>query len=223
VRVLEARGLTKTYEQGAMAVPAVTDVSLSAETGEAIAIMGPSGSGKTTLLSMLGCILRPTTGTVAIAEKPVWALTERDLPYFRRRWVGFIFQSFNLFAALTAQENVEVVLNLKGIHGAAARKEARQLLAAVGLENRARFLPRDLSGGEKQRVSIARALAGDPPLMLADEPTANLDSKNGQHVIELLVSSTRSKQRALIIVTHDHRIIPYVDQVFNLEDGRMVI
>ena len=223
MRVLEARGLTKTYQQGAMEVPAVIDVSLSAEAGEAIAIMGPSGSGKTTLLSMLGCILRPSAGTVAIANRPVWSLSERDLPYFRRRWVGFIFQSFNLFAALTAQENVEVVLNLKGIYGDAARQTARQLLAAVGLEHRAGHLPRDLSGGEKQRVSIARAMAGDPPLMLADEPTANLDSKNGQHIIELLVSSTRTKQRALIIVTHDHRVIPYVDQIFNLEDGRMVV
>jgi putative ABC transport system ATP-binding protein len=223
VRVLEARGLTKTYQQGAVEVPAVIDVSLSAEAGEAIAIMGPSGSGKTTLLSMLGCILRPSAGTVTIANRPVWSLTERDLPYFRRRWVGFIFQSFNLFAALTAQENVEVVLNLKGIAGDAARQTARQLLTAVGLEHRAGHLPRDLSGGEKQRVSIARAMAGDPPLMLADEPTANLDSKNGQHIIELLVSSTRTKQRALIVVTHDHRIIPYVDQIFNLEDGRMVV
>lgn len=223
MRVLEARGLTKTYQEGVVSVAAVNDVSLSAEAGEAIAIMGPSGSGKTTLLSMLGCILRPTAGTVSIADRPVWNLTERDLPYFRRRWVGFIFQSFNLFAALTAQENVEVVLNLKGIRGETAKQTARQLLETVGLTHRASFLPRDLSGGEKQRVSIARAMAGDPPLMLADEPTANLDSKNGQHVIELLVSSTRSKQRALIIVTHDHRVIPYVDQIFNLSDGRIVI
>src|SRR5207248_1618387 len=127
---LEARGLTKTYQEGSVPVPAVIDVSLSAEAGEAIAIMGPSGSGKTTLLSMLGCILRPSAGTVAIANRPVWALTERDLPYFRRQWVGFIFQSFNLFAALTAQENVEVVLNLKGVRGDAARQTARQLLDA---------------------------------------------------------------------------------------------
>ena len=223
MRVLEARGLTKTYQDGAVSVPAVSDVSLSAEAGEAIAIMGPSGSGKTTLLSMLGCILRPTSGTVSIANRPVWTLTEDDLPYFRRQWVGFIFQSFNLFAALTAQENVEVVLNLKGIRGEAARSGARKLLDSVGLAHRASFLPRDLSGGEKQRVSIARAMAGDPPLMLADEPTANLDSKNGEHVIDLLVSSTRSKPRALIIVTHDHRVIPHVDQIFNLSDGRIVI
>jgi putative ABC transport system ATP-binding protein len=220
--VIEARGLTKTYRQGTVAVPAVADVHFSAAPGEVIAIMGPSGSGKTTLLSMVGCILRPSAGMVTIAGHAVWNLTEAKLPHFRRRWVGFIFQSFNLFAALTALENVEVVLNLKGMRGVVARQAARRLLDGVGLAHRTDFLPRDLSGGEKQRVSIARALAGDPPLMLADEPTANLDSKNGEHVIELLVSVTRSRPRALVIVTHDQRITPYVDRLLHLEDGRMV-
>jgi putative ABC transport system ATP-binding protein len=222
VTILEARNLTKTYEQGRVPVSAVADISLSAAAGEVLAIMGPSGSGKTTLLSMLGCILRPSTGTVNIAGHTVWALTEQKLPHFRRRWVGFVFQSFNLFAALTARENVEVVLNLKGLRGRAARSKAAELLSAVGLTQRADFLPRDLSGGEKQRVSIARALVGNPPVLLADEPTANLDSRNGQQVIELLVSSVRSQQRALIVVTHDQRIVPYVDRILHIEDGRLV-
>ncbi|MBI1848188.1 MAG: ABC transporter ATP-binding protein, partial [Candidatus Rokubacteria bacterium] len=183
---IEATALTKVYREATTDVVAVRDASLATAAGEIVAVMGPSGSGKTTLLSMLGCILRPTTGTVTIDGQRVWDSDERDLPRLRRRYVGFIFQSFNLFPALTAAENVEVVLNLKGLDGRAARREAGRLLERVGLAPRLDFRPRDLSGGEKQRVSIARALAGDPPLILADEPTANLDASNGEQVMRLL-------------------------------------
>ena len=183
---LEADQLTKIYQEGAFQVPAVQDVTLTARSGEVVAIMGPSGSGKTTLLSMLGCMLRPTSGSITIHGECVSDLDETQLPWVRRRYVGFIFQSFNLFAALSAAENVEIVLQLKGLERRTRRSEARRLLDLVGLDKRADFLPRDMSGGERQRVSIARALAGDPPLILADEPTANLDAKNGEQVMKLL-------------------------------------
>ena len=219
---LEAEKVTKIYQEGAFEVPAVQDVTLTARAGEVVAILGPSGSGKTTLLSMLGCMLRPTSGTITIHGECVSDLDETQLPWVRRRYVGFIFQSFNLFAALSAAENVEVVLQLKGFERRTRRDESRRLLDLVGLDKRADFLPRDMSGGERQRVSIARALAGDPPLILADEPTANLDAKNGEQVMKLLHAVTRSEGRTVIIVTHDHRIMPYIDRSVRIEDGRLV-
>jgi putative ABC transport system ATP-binding protein len=222
VNTLEATGLGKTYQEGATEVRAVQGVTLAVSPHEVLAIMGPSGSGKTTLLSMLGGILRPTEGQVVISGERVWELDERRLPLVRRRYVGFIFQSFNLFSALTAAENVEFVLNMKGIRGPTARRELTRLLDLVGLSHRARFLPRDLSGGEKQRVSIARALAGDPPLILADEPTASLDWKNGEQVLKLLESLARADGRSVVIVTHDPRVLPFIDRALHMEDGRMV-
>jgi putative ABC transport system ATP-binding protein len=219
---LEAEHVTKIYQEGVFEVPAVQDVTLTARAGEVVAILGPSGSGKTTLLSMLGCMLRPTSGTITIHGETVSDLDEGQLPWVRRRYVGFIFQSFNLFAALSAAENVEVVLQLKGLERKSRRDESLRLLDLVGLGQRADFLPRDLSGGERQRVSIARALAGDPPLILADEPTANLDAKNGEQVMKLLHAVTRSDGRTVIIVTHDHRVMPYIDRSVRIEDGKLV-
>ena len=149
-------------------------------------------------------------------------LGESELPRVRRRYMGFIFQSFNLFAALTAAENVEMMLTLKGLERSQARRKSHELLEAVGLAERAHMLPRELSGGQKQRVSIARALAGDPPLILADEPTASLDWKNGELVIKLLRDTAKSEGRTVIIVTHDHRVMPYIDRSVRIEDGRLV-
>ena len=220
--VIEAERVTKIYKEGRFEVPAVQEVTLAAEPGEVLAILGPSGSGKTTLLSMLGCMLRPTSGTIKIHGEQVSDLDERRLPAVRRRYVGFIFQSFNLFSALSASENVEVVLQLKGHDRRARRAETVRLLEAVGLSDRAHFLPRDLSGGQRQRVSIARALAGDPLLILADEPTANLDWKSGEQVIQMLHGITRSEGRTVIIVTHDHRVMPYIDRSVRIEDGKLV-
>jgi putative ABC transport system ATP-binding protein len=222
VTAIDATGLTKIYQEGSIEVPAVQEVSLTAEPGEVLAILGPSGSGKTTLLSMLGCMLRPTHGSITIHGERVSDLDERRLPWVRRRYVGFIFQSFNLFSALSAAENVEVVLQLKGVDRRRRREEAHELLDSVGLGSRADHLPRDMSGGERQRVSIARALAGDPPLIMADEPTANLDWKNGEQVMKLLHGVTRSEGRTVIIVTHDHRVMPYIDRSVRIEDGRLV-
>jgi putative ABC transport system ATP-binding protein len=222
VSVVDAHLLSKVYREGAVDVTAVREVSLTVVAGEVVAIMGPSGSGKTTLLSMLGCILQPTTGTISLCQKRVDGLGERELPLVRRRYVGFIFQSFNLFAALSAVENVEVVLTLKGAERRRARAQALRLLEAVGLADRANALPRQLSGGQKQRVSIARALAGDPPLILADEPTANLDWKSGEQVIGLLRDAAKAGGRTVIVVTHDQRVAPYIDRSLHLEDGRLV-
>ena len=219
---LEAAQLTKVYREGPLEVPAVRAVTLAVGAGEVLAIMGPSGSGKTTLLSMLGCILRPSSGTITVCGERVEGLDERRLPRIRRRYVGFIFQSFNLFAALTAEENVRVVLEMKGVTGRAARTEAQALLDAVGLADRAAALPRELSGGQKQRVSIARALAGNPPVILADEPTANLDWKNGEQVIRLLREAAKTGNRTVVLVTHDHRIMPYLDRNVQIEDGELV-
>ena len=218
---LDARGVTKVYRQGSVEILAVDQVTLAADAGEILGIMGPSGSGKTTLLSMLGGILRPTAGTVAICGDQVWNRHERQLPLLRRSHVGFIFQTFNLFSALTAVENVEVALNLKGLRNPEATRQALRLLDEVGLHDRAQFLPRDLSGGEKQRVSIARALAGGPRLILADEPTANLDWKNGEQVMRLLQGAAKA-ERTVLVVTHDHRVVPYTDRILQFEDGRIV-
>ena len=215
--VIEAKHLKKTYLEGAVVVEAVRDVSLAVRAGETVAIMGPSGSGKTTFLSMLGCILKPTSGEVWIEGHLIrW---EKDLSSVRRDAIGFVFQSFNLFSALTVQENVEVALNLRGIRGREAKRQAREILERVGLTERLRFLPRDLSGGQKQRVAIARALVHHPPIVLADEPTGNLDSKTGRAIIELLRDMAVKENRSVVVVTHDARIGETVDTVYRLEDG----
>lgn len=219
--VLEAKRLQKSYKEGPVTVEAVRDVSLAVQSGETMAIMGPSGSGKTTLLSMMGCILRPTAGEVLIQGEPVrWK--EGHLARLRLGAIGFVFQSFNLFSALTVLENVEVALNLRGMKGRQAEREARGILERVGLSERLHFLPRDLSGGQKQRVSIARALVNHPPIILADEPTGNLDSKTGQAVLGLLSELAKKENRSVIIVTHDSRVIDKVDRVYHLEDGALI-
>ena len=213
------RGLGKVYGQGDLAVAAVSDVSFEVFDGEVVLIMGPSGSGKTTLLLMLGAMLRPTTGTVVIAGSDVSATPERRLPRLRSSHLGFVFQDFNLISALDAGENVELACNLAGSTGRAARARSQELLARVGLSHRLHHRPNQLSGGEKQRVAVARALANDPPLLLADEPTANLDSDHGREVADLLRRLTDEDGRTAVIVTHDDRLARIADRVLWLEDG----
>lgn len=217
--VLIARNVTKVFREGNEAVPVLKGVSLALEPAEIIALEGPSGSGKTTLLSILGCLLTATSGQVVIDGKEVNPALPARLPEFRRRSLGFVFQQFNLFPALSAAENVTYALNLKGIRGAAAGKKASQLLDAVGLTDRASYLPGDLSGGQKQRVAIARALAGSPPIVLADEPTANLDSQVGMQVLELFRNLARREKRALLVVTHDPKVRTIADRVLRIQDG----
>lgn len=216
---IEVIGIDKVYQEGSVRVHAVKGVTLSVDAGELVLLMGPSGSGKTTLLSMMGCILKPTKGQVHIMGKEILYWNENSLPMIRRKYIGFIFQHFNLLSALTACENVEASLNLKGIKGKVAELMSRELLEQVGLGDRCDFLPRDLSGGEKQRVSIARALAGNPSIILADEPTGNLDSQNGRIAIELLKNLASKENKSVVIVTHDNRITDLADRIYHIEDG----
>ena len=183
--------------------------------------MGASGSGKTTLLSIMGCILRATSGSVRIRGEEVSHLKERQLPSIRLAHIGFIFQGFNLFPALTAGENVEYIGSLKGLHKAEARRRTESLFEQVGLAEKYNAFPEDLSGGQKQRVAIARALAGDPEIILADEPTAALDSQSGRTVIEMLAALAHDRGRAVVIVTHDNRIVEFADRIINIEDGKV--
>ncbi|OGO45520.1 MAG: hypothetical protein A2W34_02730, partial [Chloroflexi bacterium RBG_16_64_32] len=218
---MEAQGLTKVFGSGPAAVRAVDGVDLTVRRGEILLIMGPSGSGKTTLLTIIGGLLRPTSGSVRINGYDITSMKESQLPAVRRRLVGFVFQSFNLLESLNALENVEVALNLGGKGGRQARHEAERALTDLGMGERLRFNARKLSGGEKQRVSIARALANEPQLILADEPTANLDSKHGHEVVVLLRDVAKNQGRTVIIVSHDHRIREVADRVLWLEDGRI--
>jgi putative ABC transport system ATP-binding protein len=218
---LIAEDVVKVFEEGSQRVEVLKGVSLSVAAGEVVALEGPSGSGKTTLLSILGCILTPTRGQVTVAGERVDARREAQLRDIRRRSIGFVFQQYNLFPALSAQENVEYALNVKG-HKSDAQRIAREALDRVGLGDRLNFLPRDLSGGQKQRVAIARALAGSPAVLLADEPTANLDSATGLQVLELFRDLARAEQKALLIVTHDPKVRDYVDRVVGIRDGRLV-
>jgi putative ABC transport system ATP-binding protein len=218
---IAVRDVTKTYASGAVAVRALAGVSLDVAPGEILLLTGPSGSGKTTLLSIMGCILRPTGGSVRVLGREVAGLAERELPQVRLRSFGFVFQGFNLFPALTAGENVEIALGLKGVRGREAARQAVAALDLVGLTDKAGVRPADLSGGQKQRVAIARALAGDPSIVLADEPTAALDSENGQRVMELLRTLARARNRAVVLVTHDSRTYRYADRRVAIEDGRL--
>ncbi len=218
---IEVGGVTKSFGSGDAVVHALVGVDLTVNTGEVLFLMGPSGSGKTTLLSIMGCILRPTGGVVVIGGEEVSRLTEREMPRVRLERIGFIFQGFNLFPALTVQENVELALDLKGVRGGKARHRSRELLERVGLLDKATQWPTNLSGGQKQRVAIARALAGEPAIILADEPTAALDGTTGRAILDLLRELAHERGRAVVIVTHDNRALPYADRIVTIEDGRI--
>lgn len=220
--VIRAKGLTKIYREGATEMRALHGVDLEVRAGELTLLMGPSGSGKTTLLSILGCILRASDGRLEVLGEDVGVLAESDLPRIRREAIGFVFQGFNLFPTLTAAENVALALDLRGVRGKMARKRAEGLLAEVGLAQKMQSFPAELSGGQKQRVAIARALAGDPPILLADEPTAALDSTSGRTVIELLQRLAHEHGRAVVMVTHDPRVLSFGDRIIHLEDGRIL-
>jgi putative ABC transport system ATP-binding protein len=218
--IIEVRELTKTYTEGARAHRALDSVDLDVHRGEVMLLMGPSGSGKTTLVSIMGCILRATSGSVKVGGREITRLKESELPAIRLNHIGFVFQGFNLFPTLTAAENVEVALDLKGIRAAAAHRRSRALLDEMGLGDKFDAFPADLSGGQKQRVAIARALAGDPQVILADEPTAALDRVSGRTVMGKL-RSLAAEGRAVVIVTHDNRVLEYGDRIVRIEDGRV--
>jgi putative ABC transport system ATP-binding protein len=221
VAVLEALDLAKTYTDGALHVPVLRGVSLSVSRGEVVAIVGPSGSGKTTLLCILGCLLTPTAGRVMIDGQALEPDRPDRLREIRRRSIGFVFQQFNLFPSLSAAENVQYALNLKGWRGAKARDEAVRVLDAVGLGDRKNFRPRELSGGQRQRVAVARAIAGPAAVILADEPTGNLDSEAGKRILSLFRDLARSEDRALLIVTHDPLVHSIADRIVMIRDGML--
>src|SRR5574338_1364770 len=220
-QTLQITHVTKRYGSGSTEVTAVRDVPLSVIPGEIVLIMGPSGSGKTTLLSMLGALLKPKEGTIQLNDTTISALAENRLPDIRLKQFGFIFQDFNLLSALTALENVAIVAELAGSRSGEARRKAASLLTELGLGERLNFLPEKWSGGEKQRVAIARALVNDPALILADEPTANLDSKIGHEIMRLLRRIAKEQGRSVVIVSHDQRIKDIADRVLWLEDGEI--
>lgn len=218
---ISARQLTKSFGQGTLAVHAVREVDLDIEAGEIVLIMGPSGSGKTTLLMMLGAMTRPTSGTISIDGIDIAAAPERRLPAFRAHHLGFVFQDFNLIGALTATQNVELVCNLAGLTGHLAAERARSLLRRVGLSERLHHRPDQLSGGEKQRVAIARALANEPTVILADEPTANLDSSHGRDIGRLLRQLASDDGVSIVIVSHDERLREIAHRALWLADGQI--
>ncbi len=217
--ILTTRRVRKHFTEGRETITVLKGIDFEVEPGEIVSLEGPSGSGKTTFLSILGCILTPTSGEVVIEGQQV---AEKNLAAIRKRSLGFVFQQFNLFPSLTAVENVEYALNVKGVRGREARVEAERVIDAVGLGDRQNFLPRDLSGGQKQRVAIARALAGKAPILLADEPTANLDTAVGTQVLEMFRALAKQENRALVIVTHDPKVRTIADRVAKIQDGALL-
>lgn len=218
-RVLELDDVTHRYGNGENAVQALRGVSLAVNRGEVVLVMGPSGGGKTTALLVMGLLLTPDSGSVRIGGRDVGALAERQRADLRLRRLGFLFQDYNLLNSLTSAENVAVPLRYAGVRKSAALARAAELLGSLGLEHRAHHRPAELSGGEKQRVATARALAMEPDLILADEPTANLDSTTGRTVSEQLAAAARAHGAAVVVVTHDPRLDGIADRVVNLEDG----
>ncbi|MFI5183960.1 MAG: ABC transporter ATP-binding protein [Vicinamibacteria bacterium] len=215
---MRIEGVVKSYELGKTTVPALRGVSLAVEAGEFLAVAGPSGSGKSTLLNLIGCLDHPTSGRVLIGEQDVAALDDNALSDLRARTIGFIFQTFNLFPVLSALENVEFPLLFRG-RGPRGRNRALRALEEVGLADFARHRPDELSGGQRQRVAVARALVTDPLIVLADEPTANLDSTTGEAIIELMLEINRRDGTTFIFSTHDPKVMSQAHRVVRLADG----
>jgi putative ABC transport system ATP-binding protein len=219
--IAEVRNLVKTYHLGEVVVEALKGVSLSFEEGDYVAIMGPSGSGKSTLLNLLGCLDRPTSGQYLLDGVDVSEFDDDELSEMRSQRLGFIFQSYNLIAQLTVLENIEVPLFYQGLSPSDCRDRSRELAARVGLGGREEHRPRELSGGEQQRVAIARALANDPLILLADEPTGNLDSEKEAEIMKVLDALNR-QGKTIIVVTHDESVATHTQRVVRFKDGRLV-
>ena len=217
--MIRLEGITKVYPMGKRELTVLGGVNLHIEKGELVAIMGPSGSGKTTLLNLIGCLDKPTSGSYYFEGREVSRLSSGDLARIRGQKVGFVFQTFNLLPRLSALANVELGMRYAG---GIDRHQAMEALARVGLSERANHRPTELSGGEQQRVAIARALVKNPPLILADEPTGNLDSRSGEEVISILTSLHAAQGITLIMVTHDHNIAHHCQRIINLKDGQVV-
>ncbi len=218
--LLELKGVTKIYQQGKIEVPALRGIDLTVEQGEFTTVFGPSGSGKTTLLNMIGCLDKPTSGTIIFAGQELGQLNKKGLARLRRCNIGFVFQSYNLIPVLTAYENVEFAIRLVGGRSKKAMHEkVMQILADVGLAGLENRKPGEMSGGQKQRVAIARALVKEPKLVLADEPTANLDSKTSEEVLEVMVKMNQELGTTFIFSTHDPRVMSYARRMLEVRDG----
>jgi len=220
--LLAAENVTVTYGAGSSAVHALDSVSLTFDVGRLTLVMGPSGSGKTTLLSVLGCLLTPDSGAVYIQDRLVTDLSEHERGNIRKQFIGYVFQAFRLFRSLSAFVNILVALEISGCRGRQAREAARKVLAAVGMADKWRLKPNELSGGEKQRVAIARAIANDPPIILADEPTASLDSSSGVQIAEMLLKLAEDEKRLVLVVSHDSSWLPFCHRTVEMRDGRIV-
>jgi putative ABC transport system ATP-binding protein len=220
--VVEATDVVKFLGQGAGRVQALRGVSLSLRGGELVMLMGPSGSGKTTLLSVLGCMLSPTMGSVQVCGRSTVGLKPEELTQLRRDHIGFVFQSYHLFPTLTAIDNVRLALDVRGDYSRRVIDRTKDALAIVGLSHKTKSYPLQLSSGEQQRIAIARAIVGNAAAILADEPTAALDSESGQSVMSILVGIARHPTRGVLVVTHDPRILPFADRIIRIEDGRIV-
>jgi len=219
--LIRARGVVKDFALGQQTVRALAGIDIDVFAGEFVVVMGPSGSGKSTLLNLIGGLDRPTEGRIAVEGHDIASLDENALADYRRRMVGFVFQSFNLIATMTARQNVEFPMVFAGADRAARHARAEALLAAVGLGHRVHHRPSELSGGEQQRVAIARALANDPRIILGDEPTGNLDTRTGQDILRIL-SELNAAGHTLLVVTHDARLAGYADRILEMQDGRIV-
>jgi len=220
--VMQALDIVKVLGAGAGKVRALKGVSLSLAGGELALLMGPSGSGKTTLLSILGCMLAPTEGTVRVCGNSTAGLTTEQMAKLRRDHIGFVFQSYHLFPTLTALDNVQLALDVRGDRSRRAAAKAAAALATVGLAHKVNSFPSELSGGEQQRVAIARAIVADAAAILADEPTAALDAENGQSIMSVLADIAASPRRGVLVVTHDPRILPFASRIVSIEDGRII-
>lgn len=220
--VMEATGVVKDLGVGVAQIRALKGVDLALKGGELTLLMGPSGSGKSTLLSILGCLLTPTEGTVRVRGDSIAGKNPEDLAKLRRENIGFVFQSYHLFPTLSAADNVRLALDVRGETGADAKDKARAALDRVGLSSKTRNYPSQLSGGEQQRVAIARAVVGDPSVILADEPTAALDSENGKAIMGILAAIAKDPGRGVLVVTHDPRLLPFADRIVHIEDGSIV-
>ncbi|MCM3602966.1 ABC transporter ATP-binding protein [Robertmurraya korlensis] len=219
MEILRIEHLSKVYGKGETAVKALDDVSFSINKGEFVAIIGPSGSGKSTLLHLLGGVDRPTSGKVFVDNTDIYELNETQLAIFRRRQIGLIYQFYNLIPILTVEENITLPLLLDGHR--VDNKQFEEIVSILNIQNRLQHLPNQLSGGQQQRVSIGRALISNPAIMLADEPTGNLDSKNSEEIIDLLKRFNKTYQQTLIVITHDERIALQADRVIAIEDGKI--
>jgi putative ABC transport system ATP-binding protein len=217
--LLEAKNITKTFGRGHLQVRAVDSANLSLAGGELTLLMGPSGSGKTTLLSILGCMLTPSKGTLSVCGDSAEKARPEQLAEIRRSHIGFIFQSYHLFPTLTAAENIQLALDIRGQNGRRAAAKSQKLLERVGLLRKGVAFPRELSGGEQQRVAIARAIVADPSIILADEPTAALDANNGRAVMNILSGLAKDRNSAVLVVSHDSRVMSFADRIIYIEDG----